>query len=102
MVYVPKGSVLGSIIFLIYINELPLVLSHSCADIFADDTTLSTNNKSLDVVVSVLTNDLAHVDKWCQLNHMSKNSDKSKVYQFKTKSSTCTILSRNSISIFSN
>ena len=96
MVYVPQGSVLGSILF--YINVLPLGLSHSFADIFADDTTLSTYNKSLDVVVSSLTNDVAHVDKWCQFNHMSINSDKSKVYQFKTKSSTCTILSRNSIS----
>ena len=39
----------------IYINELPLVLSHSCADI----------------------NNLSHVDRWCQHNHMSINSDKS-------------------------
>ena len=38
-----------------------LVMSHSFADIFADDTTLSTYNKSLDVVVTLLTNDLAHV-----------------------------------------
>ena len=35
--------------------------------------------KSLDVVVTSLTNDLAHVDKWYQPNHMSINSDKAKV-----------------------
>ena len=34
---------LGPILFLIYINDLPLVLSHSFGDIFADDTTLSTH-----------------------------------------------------------
>ena len=76
---VPQGSVLGPILFLIYINDLPFVLSHSVADIFADDTTLSTQSKSFDVVVASLTNDLLHVDQWCQLNHMSINSDKSKV-----------------------
>jgi len=50
-----------------------LVLSHSFADMFEDDTTLLTYNTSLDIVFTSLTNDVAHVDTWCQLNHMSIN-----------------------------
>ena len=73
---VPQVSVLDPILFLIYINDLPLAMSHSFADMFADDTTLSTHNKSLDIGVTSLT--LAHVDWWCQLNHRFINSDTSK------------------------
>jgi len=34
------GRMMFGMLVLIYINDLPIVLSHSCADIFADDTTL--------------------------------------------------------------
>ena len=46
---------------------------------FADDTTLSTHTNSLDVVITSLTNDVLHVDRWCQRNHMSINTDRSNV-----------------------
>ena len=76
---VPKWSVLGSILFLIYVNDLPLSLASTCADIFADYTTIGTSNHSLDTWVDILTTDLQDVLSWCNSKNMSLNVSKTKL-----------------------
>ena len=38
---VPRGSDLGPLLFITFVNDLPLAVSRSIVDIYADDTTLS-------------------------------------------------------------
>ena len=69
---VPQGSVLGPLLFCIFINDLPIHIKHdklSC-DLFADDATLHTPDKHIETVNERLQTGLTEVSSWCDRNSM--------------------------------
>ena len=77
---VPQGSILGPLLFLIYINDLTDGLS-SNAKLFADDTSLFSVIHDVDASANELNNDLYQINKWAFQWKMSFNPDPSKQTQ---------------------
>ena len=71
---IPQGSVLGQLLFLIYINDLPDVV-HSFIKLFANDAKLyAVVNTARDA--TVVQNDLGSKDNWSEIWQINFNYDK--------------------------
>ena len=60
---VPQGSILGPLLFLIYLNDLAFGLS-SNAKLFADDTSLFSVVHNANTTAKELNNDLVKINRW--------------------------------------
>ena len=74
---VPKGSVLGPLLFLIYINDLPDGLTSMCK-IFADDTSLFSKVLDVNESAKTLNIDLEKINQWAFQWKMQFNPDPNK------------------------
>ena len=80
---VPQGSILGPLLFIIYINDLPNSCNILTPIIYADDTTLYAKLSSLGRTPSKTLNcELSQISKWLQINKLSLNIAKTKYMIF--------------------
>ena len=80
---VPQGSVLGPLLFLIYINDLHSTIKYSTTRHFADDTNLLIKNKSLKQLKKQLNFDLCYLTSWLKANKISLNASKTEILIFR-------------------
>ena len=82
---VPQGSILGPILFLLYINDIPNASTIINFQLFADDTCLFYSHKDLAIVENMFNQELVKIHQWLLANKLSLNVDKSNVILFRPK-----------------
>ena len=80
---VPQGSILGPLLFLIYINDLPSVTPIFHMLMYVDDTTLYCNLNGVNSEVKI-NNELSKISEWLSSNKLSLNIKKTKFMVFHT------------------
>ena len=73
---VPQGSILGPLLFIIYINDLPKVLEHTKIILFADDATVYVSGRNIDNLYAILNGELKVLLDWFRANILSLNESK--------------------------
>jgi len=75
---VPQGSILGPVIFNIFINDMQNIFDKCCLNNYADDNTLDTHASTVPELVDSLEKDSQKAINWFKSNHMIANPDKFK------------------------
>ncbi len=88
---VPQGSILGPLLFILYMNDICNTSKILNMILFADDTTVFYSNKNLSILCSTMNTELKEISNWFKANKLSLNASKTNLMYLGTSKQTGSI-----------
>ena len=96
---IPQGTILGPLLFLVYINDLPNCLEYAEPRIYADDTHLTFASNNIKDIELYLSQDRANVNQWLIANKLTLNQSKTEFMLIGPRQRLCTFQSAPNLTI---
>ena len=97
--WVPQGTILGPLLFLIYINDLPNCLTSCQPRMYADDTHITYADVDVNSIQLNLNHDLGNLNKWLISNKLTLNTAKTEFMLIGSRQKLSTLSSQPELSI---